>query len=184
MKDLLSQNNTALILYTKQESKEKPVLQKGISAKMINFFFKTEYKQSGVRIWKDGRGKPHLNKPGIHLSISNSKDITVCVLSAMKIGVDIELKRTINAHCLDFINKLYADYFEIKDLDDWVKFESSLKLKDLRLDSVSKKERITREVLNTVEYKELFLHEHYKAFVSSEQPLKTLKYKYIPQDKI
>ncbi|KAA3625897.1 MAG: hypothetical protein DWQ02_20835 [Bacteroidetes bacterium] len=181
MKDLLSQNNEVLILYSRSKKNNSGQHIKRTSTSILDSFFRTHFNKSDVRIIKDQRGKPQLNVPGIHLSISHSGEVTICALSRMEIGVDVELERPVSDKCFDLINKLYARYFKVNNLEDWVKFESALKLKNLRLDSVAKKEKIAHNVFENIEFQEIKLFDNYKSFVCAEHKIETIRYQYIEQ---
>ena len=184
MKNLLSQNNEVLILYSRQEESHRQHFTKATSLRMLQYYFKEHLEQPLVDIHKDKRGKPHLNLPGLNISISHSAKMTVCALSSLNIGVDIEYIRPIDPKCFDLINKLYATYYQVNDLEDWVRFESGLKLKNLRLDSIANKEIITNDVFENIEFQEINLSAQYKSFVCAEQKIGNIKYQYIPLNKI
>ena len=74
---------------------------------------------SDFDLYYDQFGKPHL-KDGTHISITHSFEFSALILSDRKIGIDIELRRTLVAKLADkFIDSEFA-YLDPKNLEDYI----------------------------------------------------------------
>ncbi|TRW93923.1 4'-phosphopantetheinyl transferase superfamily protein [Flavobacterium sp. GT3R68] len=177
MSSLFSPNDSVWVLYAVHEETQELISKKRMSALMVEYFFNIHNK--GITLNKDNDGKPHLSDSNYKISISNSKNITVCAIYSKEIGIDIEFKRKIDSACFVFLNNIYSDYISVASLEEWVKFESSLKLKGLKLESVAKKKISDINIFKGIIYKELFLDANYVAFLSSDDPIDTVNYKNI-----
>ncbi len=75
-------------------------------------------------------GKPIVKSPeGIHISISHSKDLVVCAVSDMPVGIDTEKIRAYNPGVAE---KVFLSKQKMSDslyTKEWTKVEAALKLK-------------------------------------------------------
>jgi hypothetical protein len=184
MNSLYLQNDSVVLLYYEHDQEESFVFKKKIAKLMVDWFFDSFTNIKGVGLYKNKNGKPFLSLSNYQISISNSKNITVCAISTLEIGIDIEFKRNIDQKCFLFINKLYSDYLSVHCLEDWVRLESSLKLKNLKLDSVAKKTITNKKTLKKIIHKELHLNENYYTILSSNKLIKTINYQSITYNKL
>lgn len=176
-------NNTVLVLFTMID-KNKYSNVKGIPNRMIDYFLKPSKADNKIHVYKDEKGKPFLKNSKCYISITHSNKIIICALSDINIGVDTEYRRSIDQGCFHFINRLYANYFKINNLRDWVRFECSLKLRNLRLESASKNEILIKDVFEGINFEELSINKDYITFISSCEKIKKITYKYIPSKNI
>ena len=166
MNSLNLQNNIVYVFYCEHKEVETYLGKKLEAKKMIRYFFDKYEELKEVIVTKNKEGKPELSDPQINISISNSKQITVCAISKSAIGIDLEFKRIVEEGSFEFISKLYGKYFKIRNLRDWVKLESSLKLRNLKLESEGKGEGKGDLELHNIKHLELKIDSRYITYLS------------------
>jgi hypothetical protein len=182
MNSLNLQSNTVKVFYCIHKRNDSYLQRKEDIQKMIKWFFSKHQDLKGLIISKNKFGKPVLSNPNINISISNSNKITVYAISRLAIGIDLEFNRSVQTSCFEFINKLYGKYFTVNDLVGWVKLESMLKLRNLKLESEGKGEIKENLLFENIEHLELKINSKYISYLSVNQEItiKTmcLLYKY------
>ncbi|TDE29412.1 4'-phosphopantetheinyl transferase superfamily protein [Flavobacterium ranwuense] len=104
---------------------------------LLEGLYSLGYDIKKIEINYNSLGKPFFKNKMVHFNISHSEDISICVLSKLNIGIDIEKKGNIDIENFNIIFK-NEDFFKINNSKNktetfytyWTKFESLYKVFD------------------------------------------------------